>query len=273
MKYCLSSRQTPEYLSQADEIRILSRDIEQIFDLVDTYPKKTFIYNLENLETSKTTLKELTKLCQSRLTLALYNLNDIDFAKQNNYPYYYIRPCKTLDEIKALKTLGVNQILIDEPLTHMLHKVKLTCGNNLQIRAIPVYSYLDGIPRENGVCGNWFRPEDVEAYSIYIDTIEFGSQPQKREQALFRIYAKEHEWAGDLGRIISDLNYIGVNRMLNPEFTMKRMNCGMICAEGKCSICYNLLDLATEEKMRELVPQNAETSIKDTATEETSNNE
>jgi hypothetical protein len=61
--------------------------------------------------------------------------------------------------------------------------------------------------------------------------------------------------------------------MLNPEYTMKRMNCGMICAEGKCSICYNLLDLATEEKMRELVTQSAETSIKDTAIEETSNNE
>lgn len=141
----------------------------------------------------------------------------------------------------------------------MLHKVKLTCGN-IKIRAIPVYSYLDGIPRENGVCGNWFRPEDVEAYSIYIDTIEFGSQPQKREQALFRIYAKEHEWPGDLGRIISDLNYVGVNRMLNPEYTMKRMNCEMICSEGKCSICYNLLDLATEKKVRELGPEFHETS-------------
>jgi hypothetical protein len=48
--------------------------------------------------------------------------------------------------------------------------------------------------------------------------------------------------------------------MLNPEHTMKRINCGMICAEGKCSICYNLLNLATE-KLRDLVPQSAETSI------------
>lgn len=150
----------------------------------------------------------------------------------------------------------------------MLHKVKLACGN-IKVRAIPVYSYLDPIPRDDGVCGNWFRPEDMEAYSIYIDTIEFGYQPLKREQALFRIYAKEHKWAGDLGRIISDLNYIGVNRMLNPEFTMKRMNCGMICDEGKCSICYNLLDLATEEKMRELGPRILETSQKDSQNRET----
>lgn len=270
MKYCLSSRQTPEYLKQCDEIRVLSRDINQIYDLLDLYPEKNIVYNLENLDDLKATLEELAKLSQGRITLALYNLKDIDFCKQYNFPYFSIHPCKSLSQISALKALGVNQVLIDEPLTHMLHKVKLL---NIPIRAIPVYSYLDGFPRDDGVCGNWFRPEDVEAYSLYIDTIEFGYQPEKREQALFRIYAKEHEWPGELGRLVSDLNYVGINRMLNPEYTMKRMNCGMICAESKCSICYNLLDLATEEKMRELIPQSAKTSIKDTAIEETNNNE
>lgn len=47
--------------------------------------------------------------------------------------------------------------------------------------------------------------------------------------------------------------------MLNPEYTQKRMNCGMICAEGKCRICYSLLDLAQEKKMRELASEIHET--------------
>lgn len=80
--------------------------------------------------------------------------------------------------MRALKALGVNQVLIDAPLTHMLHEVKKI---GVPIRAIPVFSYLDGIPREDGVCGNWFRPEDLDAYSIYIDTVEFGAQPIQRE--------------------------------------------------------------------------------------------
>jgi hypothetical protein len=54
----------------------------------------------------------------------------------------------------------------------MFHKVKLL---NIPIRAIPVFAFLDGLPRDNGVNGNWIRPEDLEAYSLYINTIEFGS--------------------------------------------------------------------------------------------------
>ena len=157
---------------------VLSRDINQLYDLLDLYPEKSFVYNLENLDKVKTTLIDLAKLNQNHITLAISNLDYISFCNEYNFTYFYIRPCNSLSQIKALKELGVNQVLIDAPLTHMLHKVKLI---GLPIRAIPVYSFLDGIPRENGVNGNWFRPEDLEAYSIYISTIEFGYQPEKRE--------------------------------------------------------------------------------------------
>lgn len=252
MKFCLSSRQTPEYLSLADEIRILSRDINQIYDLADTYPEKSFVYNLESLDGVRDTLDDLAVYCHGHLTLALYNLNDISYCASKNFQYFYVRPAKSLSEVRALKALGVSQVLIDEPLTHMLHKVKVI---GVPIRMIPVYAFLDGIPRDDGVCGNWFRPEDIDAYSIYVDTVEFGAQPQKREQALYRIYAQDKEWPGNLGRLVTDLNYLGVNRMLNPQDTMRRMNCGMVCAEGQCRICYHLLDVASEEKLRDPVSE------------------
>ena len=82
---------------------------------------------------------------------------------------------------------------------HELHYVKQI---GVPIRAIPNISFLDGLPRDDGVNGNWIRPEDLDAYSIYINTIEFGTQPERREQALFRIYSKEKQWYGDLGRIV-----------------------------------------------------------------------
>ena len=37
MKFCLSSRQSPEYLKQADEIKVQYRDMNQIYDLMDKY--------------------------------------------------------------------------------------------------------------------------------------------------------------------------------------------------------------------------------------------
>ncbi len=250
MKFCLSSRQTPEYLAQADEIRVLSRDINQLYDLLENY-KANLIYNLENLNEVKETLIDISRFAQNRITLALYTLDDINFCKEHNFPYYYIKPINNLSAAKALKNLGVNQLLIDAPLTHMMHKLKLACGN-LPIRLIPVFSYLDNIPREDGVGGNWVRPEDLPLYDLYITTIDFGTQPQKREQALFRIYAKEHQWPGDLGRLVIDLNYLGVNRMLRTEDTAHRLNCEQKCVEGKCNICYNLLNIAQERTMRDL---------------------
>ena len=249
MKFCLSSRQTQEYLTQADEIRVLSRDVEQLFDLLDRYPDKTFVYNLEDLEYARPHLEQLALLNQNRITIALFDLHDREYCATKFFQYYYVKPATSLSQVQALKDLGVNQVLIDAPLTHMLHKVKLL---NIPIRVIPVFAFLDGLPRDNGVNGNWIRPEDLEAYSLYIDTIEFGSQPQKREQALFRIYAKEHTWPGDLGRLVPDLNYLGVNRLLDSETMLTRMNCGMICCEHKCNICYNRLDLATEDTIQQL---------------------
>jgi hypothetical protein len=130
------------------------------------------VYNLDNLEKNGETLKDLGKLSQGRIKLALFNLNDRGFADSQNFPFFYVKPTHSIAEIRALKKLGVSEVILDYPLTHNLHEVKKI---NIKTRAIPVFSFLDEIPREDGVCGNWFRPEDVDAYSVYIDTIEFGS--------------------------------------------------------------------------------------------------
>ena len=109
---------------------------------------------------------------------------------------------------------------------------------------IPNLAHLDGIPREDGVCGNWFRPENVDDYGIYIDTIEFGLQPERREQTLFRLYKKDKKWPGDLGRIVQDLNYIGNNLTIDNTIILRRMNCGMECAYTNCSLCYDIMKIS-----------------------------
>lgn len=121
---------------------------------------------------------------------------------------------------------------------------------------IPNICYYDGIPRDNGVSGGWVRPEDVEAYEEYIDAFEFADCDKEREQALYRIY-KFGEWPGELEILISDLNYEGTNRMIDPEFSRRRMNCEQKCEElGICRMCYHMLKLANPDKLK-LVDQNA----------------
>ena len=243
MKFCLSSRQTPEYLQQADEIKVASNDYKQVYDLLDKYPDKTIILNYT--DQPKEAMRELAILAQGRLILCIFDFLNIELAKELNLPYYYGIAIQTLDELRAAKNLGVCYTLIDNQLTHQLYYVK---AMGVPVRAIPNISSLDGIPRENGINGNWIRPEDIDAYSLYIDTIEFGTQPQKREQTLFRIYSQDKEWHGQLERIVQDLNFSVFANPINQEFLLRRMNCGMTCtnADG-CSLCYDLFKIANKE--------------------------
>ena len=244
MKFCLSSRQTPEYLKQADQIKVASRDYKQIYNLIEEYPDKEIILNYQNL--TEDTLKEFKTLSKGNLTLCLFSIEDLPITKKLGIPFYFSLPVTTLDQLKAVKNLGVRYALLDNTITHQLHYAKMI---GVPLRLIPNLAHLDGIPREDGVCGNWFRPENVDDYSIYIDTIEFGLQPERREQTLFRLYSKDKQWSGDLGRIVQDLNYIGNNLTIDNNLILRRMNCEMKCAYTNCTLCYDIM------KISDAIPQ------------------
>ena len=82
------------------------------------------------------------------------------------------RPVSTLEEARAFKDLGVCYLLINGLLMHQLHYVKQL---GIPLRAIPNIAHLDDIPRQNGIYGNWIRPENIDDYGVYIDTFEFGT--------------------------------------------------------------------------------------------------
>ena len=251
MKFCLSSRQTPEYLRRADEIRVQYRDYNQIYDLIEQYPNATIILNCQDFIDSKfqKALRDFVTLVPERLILALFSFDSIDTAREFNIPFYIIHPVQTLEQLRALKEIGVCYALVDNLLAHQMHEAKIV---GVPLRAIPNIAHLDSIPRNNGINGNWIRPENLQAYSLYIDAIEFGSQPERREQALFRIYHDEHIFPGDLGRIVQDLNATGENRYLSDEILMRRMNCELACTTSKnCSICYDSLKIASHPEVFE----------------------
>ena len=59
------------------------------------------------------------------------------------------------------------------------------------IRVVPNVAYNDGLDRVDGVCGTWIRPEDIDAYGEYVTAVEFEDCDQKKEQAMYRIYAED----------------------------------------------------------------------------------
>jgi hypothetical protein len=251
MKYCLSARQSSEYLKKADEIRFEFRDRAAIPDYAEKYPKATFILDFSSLglyeEIDWKELADYNILTKQQLILCIRNTIEAELAKTNDIKFYFGYPVTTFYELNAMKNLGVSYARIGAPLFFQMDKVK---NIGVPVRVVPNVAYVDGLPRADGVSGQWIRPENIDDYNDYVDAIDFEDCDIRKEQALFRIYAEQKEWLGDLGVIITNFNHSGVNRLIPPDMTKRRLTCGQRCQTGPCNLCYRLLDLANPEKLK-----------------------
>ena len=258
MKFCLSSRQTSEYLKKANEIKVECKDIKQLYDLLDNYSDKIFILKV-NLydhidsweELSK--INKIAKINNNIFILGLSKITDIVKANENGIKNYWQHPVYTFSEIEGILNIYGNKykpeyFLLAPPLTHSLETVQKKI-KGIPVRLVANLSFLDKLPRVNGVNGGWIRPEEVENYENYnVTVLEFWDCDLKKEQALYRIYAEDKQWPGDLGIIISDLNYLGNNRLIVPGAFIRKLNCGQVCASGyPCRRCYTILDFSCNE--------------------------
>ena len=251
MKFCLSSRQDHSYLVKADEIKVDYRDRRILPDLYEKYPEAKFILNLWQCDIEEVDLNEIKEyniLSKGRLT-ACINGNQYHYCQDIQLPFYFGFPITGFAELRSVADLGVTYVVLGEPLFFKMDRVKQF---DIPVRAVPNVAHYNYLPRPDGVCGTWIRPEDVELYEPYIVTLEFEDCDKAKEQALFRIYAEQKNWPGELKDIISNFKYEGTNRMLDSEFGKRRLICGQRCQEtGTCQLCYRALRLANPQKIRE----------------------
>ena len=253
MKYSLSSRQQSDYLLKCDEIKVLWHDRNIILDLVSKYPGKTinlckyYIHNNDDVDWRE--IDTYQKLARGNFVFGLSYIDEMNEAKAHDIKFYYLEPARSFREVQGLKAMGVSYIIIDAPLFFQMNKMK---SIGVPLRTTANLSVRELLPYEDGVPGPWIRPEDAEMYNDYIDILEFGRVDLDQERALFRIYAEQKKWPGDLGLIIQDLNHLGVNRMIPSSLTEQRMNCGQRCQEnGHCHACWRVLDLANPDLIRD----------------------
>ena len=265
MGYCLNSSVAPRYLEEAAEIKVQYKDKEKIKRLSEKYPEATFV--LEKLpelsaQANWDDLVLLQLFVQNKLILVIPNKYYIDDCRKHNIKFMFKYAISNWIELNSVVEAGVCQVRLAPPLTHDLEKVRNRLPAEVRIRAVPNVAYDGFFPRKDGVTGSWIRPENIEAYSKYIDIFEFEdcSSPD-REQVLYDIYTRG-EWPGDLNMLITNLNYPGVNRMLPPDITEKRMTCGQRCESNKtCYVCYRLLNLADPDKLGKYVDNQVPSSI------------
>ena len=233
MRFCISSRQEKEYLAKADEIIVNYRDRDIIYDFVEKYSDKTIILRVPkegaDFELIKSFAEKIDFIC------CLENIYHAQECQDLNIKFFYAYPVTSYFELQGLKQLGVCQAYIGMPLFFDLPTVKKI---GIPLRAVPNVAYEAYIPRENGICGQWIRPEDVGLYEEYIDTFEFRFDSLPQERALYRIYAEQHRWPGELKDIITNLNTDGLNRVVYDEIGKIRLTCKQKCQSGHpCNLC------------------------------------
>ena len=254
MKYSVSSRQQPEYLQKCDEIKVMWNDRNIIFDLTEKYPGKTinlcrYLIHSNEDDIDWSEIKKFKTLARDNFVFGLSYIDEIIECKAHDIEFYYLEPIRSFRELQGLKLFGAKWAFIDAPLFFQMDKVRAV---GLPVRVTANISVREAFPYVDGVPGPWIRPEDVEAYEPYVDTIEFSRVNLDQERALFRIYAEQKKWPGELGLIVQDINYLGTNRMIPPDLVEKRLNCGQKCMEnGNCHLCWRILDLANPDLLRD----------------------
>ena len=248
MKFCLRSRLSPRFLAKADEIRVDYRDKATIPDLSHTYPDKTIILfpPTDSLETYNwDEMVQYNLLCNSNFVLNLNTLDLAPVAKERGIKFMINTEATSYWELEGLVKLGAEYAYVGIPLFFDLDNAS---NYDIKLRAVPTVAYNHSLPHDNGICGQWIRPEDVDTYADYIDVLEFEPCEVTREQTLFKVYAEDKAWSTRLDILVPDLGSPAINRMITPDIITARLHCRQHCKSNRaCHICEMGLKLATPD--------------------------
>lgn len=251
MIFSVSSRQTDEVLSLAQEIRIDFRDFAAIYHFVEKYPNAKFAVLL-NHNISEEQWQELLAICgkfPDQFIIGLGATTLVHLVKDKSLPWYLNQVTTTWREFQSLKKAGAKQILIGGQLLFCKTTLLKEKGDCL-LRFIPnISNYDPSFPYENGIVGPWIRPDDIDLYQEFLDICQFKISSLSGEKTLLSLYSKEKTWHGDLSKLITDLGVSCNNRGLPEDFGSRRSNCGQRCCAGSsCNICFNAFIFAEEIK-------------------------
>lgn len=179
MKYCLSGRQPLSVLKKGDEIKMQFEDRERIIDYIETLSDKTII--LEVPAEIQELNWQLFKAYAEKIDfiLCLHNLNLASECVANGLKFYWAYPITTYYELRGIIALNPCYLFLGAPLSFDLPKVKGI--TNIPVRLCPNLAFDAYVPRADGICGQWIRPEDTAVYEQYVDAYEFECDELKRE--------------------------------------------------------------------------------------------
>ena len=259
MKYCLNYNRDTEranHIQDADEwtIKYNSKDTT-LLEFLDLHKDKRINIYFEE-EIKRDFLEELCNKYSNVYIKLNYQLYDKIFADKQNKPkirFFFDTQISDVDTLNALLKLGATDVYIVENLCFELDKIsELVHSYNAAIRVYPniAQSKWDDTPALKKF---FIRPEDIDEYEKYIDTIEFYNV-DKQIDIYYNIYKIKKQWFGKLNEIILDFNSEIDNKYIIPRFAEMRIKCGKNCFKGgHCRRCEVIEELSSSLEQSELV--------------------
>lgn len=259
MKYCVPYDRNFHYLNEIDEVIVPFNDSLDFFKrLIDKKRihhsriildiEDSMVFH-EDWKTYYPVLKELKEKHEINYALRFDVYSDLflDFyeeLKLLDIQFFFKTFVRDWDVFHGFIKLGVSDLYIVESLAFELNLL----GPAAHAKGISIRVFAN-------VCQNswsggdslksfFIRPEDVEIYAPYVDIIELF-EGNVNLSILYKIYAKDKKWFGDLQDIITGLNQPLDSRRVLPFFAEMRVKCGKKCMKGNpCKICERIVSAA-----------------------------
>lgn len=244
------------YINKIDEIIIKYYDYTT-FDAIETFmfhhPNQKVTLKVSDIEgfadlieNNQEEFKNLNNNEKFSIMLNVPNYDDETinlFFKSYKAKFFYRILIQDWDNLTAIAETGVSQVYISGDLAFQLDNVKSALeSKNIQIRVVPNIVQ-SSAPSLDPMIKFFIRPEDLFFYKLYVDTIEFYTEPDnlEKQDALYSVYFIDKKWLGDLPLLIEgfDNKYIK-NQFIASTFGQRRASCKKRCCKGKiCNFCWN----------------------------------
>lgn len=251
MNYCIDFYVGCPCLNEVQEITIkYSKGTDFLAFEQEHINQRINIYIDKPQELTETNWNLISTLCgdPSRNFYAKINYNkDLiqSFVEKYKCRFFIEEICSTWEKVYEMLSYGVSDVYIGNDLGFELDKLTPVVHKaGAAIRTFPNVAQSNPGYNPKLYAQFFIRPEDLEFYSQFIDTVEFFGKIEK-QHIYYRIYNKLQRWQGNLNDIIIDLNMDIRNESLEGTFPARRFKCNRSCIKGgKCKTCLHLISLA-----------------------------
>lgn len=220
-------------------------DRDRILDFIEKIPNITVILDIPKYAELTDREWNTLEMYNDKLDfyVTLHNLYIYDVVKLHGLRFYWPYPIVSYYELQGILALEPAYILLGPPLSFDLENIKSITA--VPVRLIANTSYDPYIPREDGICGQWVRPEDVGEYEKYVDVLEFVDTNLTKEATLLHIYKENGNWPGNLNLLFDNFNFNVDNRAIPEDLGKRRTSCRQRCMSGgSCHRCESALQFA-----------------------------